>query len=80
MIRAAEAQRVEIADRARPHGEDIAQDAADAGRCALIGLDIRRVVMAFHFKYGGLAVADVDDAGVFARTTNHLRPFGRQCF
>jgi hypothetical protein len=54
-------------DRARAHGEDVAQDAADAGRRALIGLDEGRVVVALHLEDGGVAVADVDDAGVLAR-------------
>src|SRR4029453_11935142 len=44
MIEAAEAQRVEVGNRARAHGEDVAHDAADAGRRALIGLDERRMV------------------------------------
>src|SRR3546814_11417155 len=37
MVRAAETQRVEVGDRARAHGEDVAQYAADPGRRALIG-------------------------------------------
>jgi hypothetical protein len=54
----------------RAHGEDVAQDAADAGRRALIGLDVARVVVALHLEDGGLAVADVDDAGVLARAAD----------
>jgi hypothetical protein len=36
--------------RARAHGEDVAQDAADAGRRALVGLDVGGVVVAFHLE------------------------------
>ena len=73
MVRRAEAQRVHLGDRPRAHGEDVAHDAADAGRRALIGLDERRVVVALHLEDGGLAVADIDDAGILARALDHLR-------
>ena len=75
VIRAAEAQRVQIGDRPRAHGEDVAQDAADPGRRALIGLDEGRVVVALHLEDRRLAVADVDDAGVLARPADHARPW-----
>ena len=57
----------------RAHGEDVAQDAADAGRRALIGLDEGRVVVALHLEDDRVAIADVDDAGVFARALDHPR-------
>ena len=46
MVRPAEAQRVQVGDRAGAHGEHVAQDAADAGRRALVGLDEAGVVVA----------------------------------
>ena len=46
----AEAQRVEQRDRPRAHGEHVAQDAADAGRRALVGLDEGGVVVALHLE------------------------------
>ena len=67
MIGPAEAQRVQVGDRPRAHGEDVAQDAADAGRRALIGLDVGRVVVALHLEDRRVAVADVDHAGILAR-------------
>src|SRR3546814_5535621 len=78
MVRAAETQRVEVGDRARAHGEDVAQYAADPGRRALIGFDIRRVVVAFHLEDGGELLAaragtDVDHAGIFAGAADHPR-------
>ena len=78
MFGAAEAQRVGVRHRARAHGEDIAQDAAHAGRCALIGLDIARVVVALHLEDGGLPVPDIDNARIFARPADHPRRLGRQ--
>src|SRR3546814_4371810 len=83
MVRAAETQRVEVGDRARAHGEDVAQYAADPGRRALIGFDIRRVVVAFHLEDGGELLAaragtDVDHAGIFAGAADHPRRLGRQ--
>ena len=50
MVGPAEAQRVQVGDRPRAHREDVAQDAADAGRRALVGLDVGRVVVALHLE------------------------------
>ena len=80
MIDGAEAQRIERGDRPRTHGENIAQDAADAGGRALVGLDERRMIVAFHLKRHRQAVANVDDAGVLTRPLQHVRPFGGQVF
>ena len=66
-VERAEAQRVEQRNRPRAHREDVADDAADAGRRALIRLDERRMVVRFDLEDGGQAVADVDGAGVFTR-------------
>ena len=78
MVGPAEAQRVQIGDRPRAHREHVAQDAADAGRRALIGLDVGRVVVALHLEDRGLAVADVDHAGILARAADHPRRRRRQ--
>ncbi len=78
MARVAEAQGVQQGDGPRAHGEDVAHDAADAGRRALIGLDVAGVVVALHLEDAGLAVADVDDAGVLARTADDARARGRE--
>ena len=78
MVGRAEAQEVEARHRPRAHGEDVAQDAADPGRRALIGLDERGVVVALHLEDDRVAVADVDDAGVLARALDHPRGLGRQ--
>jgi len=66
MARIAEAQEIEARDRPRPHGEDVAQDAADAGRGALIGLDIARMVVALHLEHNRQTIADIDDTGILA--------------
>ena len=78
VLGASEAERVEIGDGARAHGEHVAQNPADAGRRALVGLDERRVIVAFHLEDRGLAVADVDHAGVLARPLDHPRRLRRQ--
>ncbi len=74
----AEPEGVEVGDGAGAHGEDVAEDAADTRRRALVGLDVRRMVVAFHLEDRRLAVADVDDAGVLARPADHPRRLGRQ--
>ena len=79
----AERQRVHRRDRPRAHGEDVAQDAADAGGGALVGLDVGGVVVALHLEdqrhpFPIWPVADVDDARVLARAADHLRAGGGQ--
>ena len=49
-LQRAEAQRIEQGDRPRAHREDVAHDAADAGRRALVRLDRRRVVVRFDLE------------------------------
>jgi hypothetical protein len=78
MIRRAEAQRVHGRDRPGAHGEDIAQDAADAGGSPLVGLDVGGVVVALHLEDDAIAIADIDHAGVLAGTLDHARAGGRQ--
>ena len=78
VLRIAERERIEARDRPRAHGEHIAQDAADAGRRALIRLDVARVVVALHLEHDREAVADGDHAGVLARPLDHVRAAGGQ--
>ena len=70
-VERAEAQRVHHRDRAGAHGQDVAHDAADAGRGALVGLDVRRVVVRLDLEGHRVALADVDDAGVLADAGEH---------
>ena len=78
MFRIAERNRVQTGDRPRAHREHVAQDAADAGGRALIGLDVARMVVALHLEDHGEPVADIDDAGILARPLDHPRRIGRQ--
>ena len=61
----AEAEGIHREHRAGAHGEDVADDAANACGCALEGLDGAGVVVALHFECDGPSIADVDDAGIF---------------
>ena len=74
------AQRVHHRDRPRAHGEDVAQDPADAGRRALERLDERWVVVRLNLEGAGPAVADINDAGIFAGTLHHELAAGGQAF
>ena len=71
VVQLAEAQRVEDRDRPRAHREDVAEDAADAGRRALERLDRRRVVVALDLEGDGEPVTHVDHAGVLPRALEH---------
>src|SRR5690606_22574235 len=48
------------------------------GRRALVRLDVGRMVVALHLEDDRLAVADIDHAGILARTLDHARTRGRQ--
>ena len=74
----AEAERIHDGQRPRAHGEDVAQNAADAGGRALERLDVAGVVVALDLEGAGPAVAHVDDAGVFARPLHHAVALGGQ--
>ena len=78
MLGIAEGKGVEAGDRPRAHGEHVAQNSADAGCRALIGLDVTRVVVALHLEHASEPIADVDDAGILARALDHMRALGRQ--
>ena len=71
-VERAEAQRVHHRDRAGTHRQDVADDAADAGRRTLVGLDVGRVVVRLDLERDGVALADVEDAGVLADAGQHL--------
>ena len=71
LVGRAEAQRVQQRDGPRAHGEDVADDAADAGGRALIGLDGGGVVVGLDLHGHGEAAADVDDAGVLLAGLDH---------
>ena len=65
-VQVAEVEGVKGGDGARAHGEDIAQDAADSRRGALVGLDGRGMVVGLDLEGKRPAAAHVDDAGVLA--------------
>ena len=61
-----EAQGIHHRDRARAHGEDVAEDATDTRCRALERLDKRWVIVRLDLECAGPAVTDVDDARVLA--------------
>ena len=70
-----EAEPVEQRDRPRAHGDDVAQDPADARRRALERLDRGRVVMALDLEADRLAVAEIEYAGVLTGALQDAFPF-----
>ena len=66
VVEGAEAQRVEQSDGASAHGKDVAHNAADTGRGALVRLDRAGVVVRLDLHHDDPAVADVHSAGVLA--------------
>ena len=72
VVQVAEAERVHDGDRPGAHRHDVADDPADAGRGALVGLDVGRVVVRLDLEGHRPAVADVDDAGVLADADEEL--------
>ena len=73
IVREAKAQRVHQGDRASAHGEDVAYYPADPGGGPLVGLDRRRVVVAFDADRHGDPVPGVDHSRVLARANQHGR-------
>ena len=63
-----EAEPVQQRDRPRPHGDDVAQDPAHTGRGTLEGLDRGGMVVALDLEADGLAVAEIEHAGVLTGT------------
>ena len=62
----------------RAHREDVADDAADARGRALVRLDERRMVVRFDLEDRREPVADVNGAGVLARSLQHARAGRRE--
>src|ERR1700760_1696268 len=60
----AEPQRVHDRHRPGPHGQDVADDAADPGGRTLVGLHVGRVVVGLDLERDRVTVADVDHPGV----------------
>ncbi len=65
-VQRSEPKRIHHGQRARAHGQDVADDAADSGGGTLVRLHVGRVVVALDLERHGPAVADVDDASVLA--------------
>jgi len=73
-VRLGEAKPVEQRDRARAHGNDVAQDPTHPGRRPLERLHGRRVVVALDLERDREPVAEVEHARVLARPLEYARP------
>ena len=78
VVERAEPQRVHQRDGAGAHREDVAEDAADACRRPLVGLDGRGVVVALDAERDRQPVAHVDHAGVLPGPDHHVAALGGQ--
>ena len=75
VFKGAETQCIQQRDRASSHGEDVPQDAADAGGGTLEGLHSRGVVVAFNLESQAMAFPQVDHTGIFTRTHQNSGTF-----
>ena len=55
-------------DRAGAHRQDVANDSANAGGCALIRLNKGWVVVGFDFEGDCITLADIDNASILTDT------------
>ena len=78
IVERSKTQAVQRRDRTSAHREDVAQDSADARSGSLKRFDERWMVMRFDLEGRTPAVADIDDAGIFARRHNHALAGCRQ--
>src|SRR5690606_14238762 len=72
MVDGAKAQRIHDSDGACAHGDDVADNAANAGCGTLVRLDHGGGVVGFNLERYGPAVAQVSDASVFADAHQHV--------
>jgi hypothetical protein len=78
MIRFCETKAVEQCDRPRPHGNDVAQDPADAGRGALERFDRRGMVVRLDLEGDRLSVPEIDHARVLTGPLQDAFALGRK--
>ncbi len=78
VLERAEVERVHQGDRPGAHGEDVADDAADAGCRAVVRVDVARVIVALHPDGERDVVREPDDRRVVPGTDEHVRAGGRQ--
>ena len=71
-----EAQRVHHGNRPGTHRDDVANDSANAGGCALERLNEAGVIVAFNFERHGPAFADIDNASVLAHAHHEVFAHG----
>ena len=70
-LQRAKADGVHHCDGPRAHGENVAQNAANAGGGALKRLNKAGMVVRFDFEGNGVIAADINDSGIFSRPLQH---------
>ena len=77
-VELAESKRIQKRDRASTHRKDVADDAADAGRRALIGLDERRMIVRLDLENRRRVPHRCQRRLHSHRALENLRPLGRE--
>src|ERR1051326_2715939 len=80
IVERAEAERVHHGDGAGAHGKNVAQNAADPGGGALEGLDKAGVIVGLDLEGDDIAAANIDDAGILARSLDDERAASGELF
>ena len=72
MLNGSEAKLIHDRDWTCAHGQDVADDSADAGRSTLKWLDVARVVVALDLEGNRPALANVNNSGVFTHANHQV--------
>ncbi len=78
MINGAKAKRIKRSDWSRAHSEDVADDAADSSRRAMVRFNERGVIVALDFEDDCKSIAYVNDPCIFTWSLKDLRSSGWQ--
>ena len=76
VVRFAKTQSIHESNRTGAHSKDVAHNAADTCGRALVRLNERRMVMAFHLKDNAVTIANINHARIFTRALDDFVAFG----
>ena len=72
VLNGSEAKLIHYRDWTRAHGQDIADDTADAGRSTLKWLDVTGVVVALDLEGHGPSLANINNSSVFTHANHQV--------